>query len=172
MPAYPFRFPLFVCVVLLFLSGLGTSCNTKHAGTHYIAGFSNLTVFIDSLVADQATIDNTLHLELMTARDTFLVKPVGQELRFPQLKDSLIQVNIWYQDWYCPIQGEMLREEYPAMYFPGRNATISITTDFAEHPVAKSGEKLQPERVFYRIKFEEEGRFFFAPLTHVNRSTK
>jgi len=176
MPAFALRFSLLVCVALLLLLGMGTSCNSKHKGVHYsqyqVAGTSKLTVFIDSLEADQGTTDNTLYMELMTEKDTFFVKPIGQELSFPKLADSLTQATIYYKDWSCQIRGNTLRDEYRALYFPNQAATIIIDTYPFEHPMAKRWLNQHKERVYYEIRFQKEGRYFLTFMTQDKRRTE
>jgi hypothetical protein len=158
----------FVYIPLLLFLGIGTSCDTNPEstqGSHYqVVGTSKLTVFIDSVVADRATIDNVLYMELMTEKDTFLVKPINQELSFPKLEDSLTRVRVYYNDWYFQIQGELLRDEYQALYFPNQDATILIDTYPFEHPTAKSWLKQQKERVYYEIRLQNDGRFFLTSM--------
>ena len=148
---------------------MGTSCSPKHKGLHYspyqVVGTSRLTVFIDSRMADQATTDNTLYLELMTAKDTFFVKPIAQTLSFPRLKDSLTQVNIYYKNWYCEIGGIILQKEYRAFYFPGQAATIVLDTYPFEHPKAKRMLKQQKKRIYYEIRFQDSDQYFITSLT-------
>lgn len=173
---YALRFSHSVCVALLLVLGMVTSCNTTPQDTRHrqyqVAGTSKLTVFIDSLEADPATTDNAFSMELMTAKDTFLVKSIMQELSFPRLADSLTQVKVYYKNWHCQIQGSTLRDEYPAMYFPGQPATILIDTYPFEHPKAKSWLKQQKDRVYYEISFQKDNRFFLTSMIQDKRSAK
>ena len=110
-------------MLLLFL-GMASSCRPKHRGVHYspmqVAGTSTVTLVVDSLPFDPRTAPNPFYLELMTAKDTFLVRPSAEEMSFPQLTDSLTQVNLYYHNWYCQVEGQSLRSAYGAVYFPSR----------------------------------------------------
>ena len=125
-----------------------------------VAGTSKITLVFDSLPFDPRTAPNPFYLELMTAKDTFLVRPTAEELSFPTLTDSLTQVNLYYNDWYGPIRGATLRGEYQFLYFPNRPATIVIDTYPYEHPVAKRWLKQQKDRIYCEIRFSQSGRFF------------
>ncbi|QNP54524.1 hypothetical protein H9L05_22705 (plasmid) [Hymenobacter qilianensis] len=168
----PFSSALYVALFISLVTG--TSCDREPRTTQYshykVAGTAKLSVFIDSVVADRGTVDNALYMELMTKTDTFLVKPIDQELSFPQLQDSLTQVNLYYQDWYVKLQGQVVRNEYPALYFPHKEAIITIDTYPFEHRQAQVWLKQKKERVYYEIRFAKEGRFFSTSLaqTYVN----
>lgn len=157
-----------VYLAVIIILGTFVSCDTKSRSRQYshyeVAGTSKLTVFIDSVVADRRIVDNSLYMELMTKKDTFLVKPINQKLVFPKLEDSLTKVRIYYNDWYCEIMGQPLKYEYSALYFPEENVTIFIDTYPFEHPMAKKWLKQRKDQIYYEIRLQKESRYFLTSM--------
>ncbi|MFD2718365.1 hypothetical protein ACFST9_06540 [Hymenobacter monticola] len=176
MPSNALRFSHFIGAAILLFLGTGTSCNTKHKGVHYssmqVIGTSNITVVVDSLPIDSRKTPNPFYMELMTEKDTFLVRPTADELSFPKLTDSLTQVVLYFKDWYGPIQGATLKGEYQFLYFPNQPATIVIDTYPFEHPTAKRWLKQRKDRIYCEIRFPQTGRFFLTSLIQDKRVIK
>ena len=158
-------------MLLLFL-GTATSCRPKYRGVHYspmqVAGTSKITLVVESLPFDPRTAPNPFYLELMTAKDTFLVRPAAEELSFPTLTDSLTQVNLYYNDWYCQVRGRSVRDAYGALYFPNKAATIIIDT----HPFGYPGAKRVAGRLYCQIRVPQAHQWLTTTLTQAKRTVK
>lgn len=176
MPTNARCFFPFVWPILLLCLEAATSCRSRHRGVHYspmqVAGTSKITLVVDSLPFDPRTAPNPFYLELMTAKDTFLVRPTAEELSFPTLTDSLTQVNLYYQEWSGEIGGIILRHEYRGLYFPDQAATIIVDTYPFEQPKAKRWLKQRKDAVYLEIRLPKDGQFFATTLMQDKWRTK
>ena len=166
----PLKFSYFIFIITSFIFSTLTSCGDRNNSPQYsgyeVAGTSQLTVIIDSTLADRSIVDNSLYMELMTSKDTFFVKPINHIISFPKLQDSLTGVYIYYNAAHTYISGEMLQSEYQAIYFPSNDAKIVIDTYPFENPIAKQWLKNRSNQVYYEINFPKTGRRFMTSLVN------
>jgi hypothetical protein len=141
--------------LVLFACAVGCACQ-KRKGVHYSnyepAGQGYITMILDSDTVDNASMYNAFFMELMTKKDTFLVRPSERGLIFPKLADSLTAINVFYNDWKFTAAGDVLKYEYELFYFPGDSATIALDAyPFTERHATSRGEP-KKKQVFLEMR--------------------
>jgi hypothetical protein len=137
------------------------SCKSKSFDTHYssydVEGAAKLSVVIDGKNIDSTKfnngiIDNTFYMELMTAKDTFFIKPINSKLSFPKLHNRLSRAIIYYNDFKLEVYNDVLTDRQDCFYFPNGSATLYLYYYPFTTSITKKEANISQNQIYFEIK--------------------